>query len=112
MHPRSNFAVMNLRGDVQASGIHDLGREKIATGAGMISQGLFEKRPLDLLILGFSWSQFSMTDLEQRELLLEAEYSLALSDTIILQPNIQWFLDTGVQDNQPLVLGASFQVGL
>ena len=78
----------------------------------MVSQGLFEKRPLDLLLLGFSWSQFSMTDWEQRELMVEIEYSLAVSDTIVLQPNIQWFLDTGVQGNQPLVLGASFQVGL
>ena len=99
-----------------ASGVYGLNPDRnplpIWVGAGMISQGLFEKRPLDLLILGFSWSQFSMTDLEQRELLLEAEYSLALSDTIVLQPNIQWFLDTGAQDNQPLVLGASIQVGL
>lgn len=99
-----------------ASGVYGLHPERnplpIWVGGGMISQGLFEKRPLDLLLLGFSWSQFSTTDWEQRELLLEMEYSLALSDTIIFQPNVQWFLDTGTPDNQPLVVGAHFQVGL
>ena len=81
-------------------------------GAGMISQGIFEHRPIDLLLLGLSWSQFSMTDWEKRELMVDLEYSLVLSDTIFLQPNIQWFLDIGVHDNQPLVLGASFQMCL
>lgn len=99
-----------------ASGVYGIHPDRnplpLWVGGGIVSQGLFEGRPLDLLILGVSWSQFSMTDWDQRELLLEAEYSLALSDTIILQPNIQWFLDTGSQDNQPLVVGAHFQVGL
>jgi hypothetical protein len=97
------------------SGAYGLHSERnplpIWVGSGLISQGLFEKRPHDLFLLGFSWSQFSLEDWSQREFLLEAEYSVALSDTIVLQPNIQWFLDTG-GSTQPLALGLSFQLGL
>ena len=81
-------------------------------GTGLISQGLLEKRPLDLILFGFSWSQFSLDDWSQRELLVEAEYSFALSDTIILQPNVQWFLETVGSNTKPLAVGLSFQLGL
>jgi len=81
-------------------------------GSGWISQGLFNSRPLDLVLLGFSWSQFSFDDMSQRELLLELEYSTVLTDTIILQPNIQWFVDSAVETQSPLTLGVGIHFGM
>ena len=81
-------------------------------GAGWMSQGLLNSRPLDLMLLGFSWSQLSLDELEQREIVLEMDYILVLTDTISLQPTVQYFLDTPSQLSLPLAVGLGIHAGL
>ena len=82
-------------------------------GAGMVSQGILEARPLDLLLLGVSWSQFSFDDWAQRERLLEMEYSIVLTDTMVVLPNIQWYLpEEGGVNSGPIVAGLGVHFGL
>ena len=81
-------------------------------GAGWMSQGLLNSRPLDLMLLGLSWSQLSLDELEQREIVLEMDYILVLTDTISLQPTVQYFLDTPSELSLPLAVGLGIHAGL
>ena len=56
-------------------------------GAGWMSQGAFNSRPLDLMLLGLSWSQLSLDELEQREIVLEMDYILVLTDLDLSSAN-------------------------
>ena len=81
-------------------------------GTGWITQGLFERRPLDLIVAGLVWNQFSLDDMRNREILIELEYGIVLSDTIVVQPNVQWYIDTPAIDTQPVTLGVGLHIGL
>jgi carbohydrate-selective porin OprB len=70
------------------------------------------KRPLDLMMLGASWSQLSVNDIEAREVLLELDYIAILTDSIFLQPNLQYYLKTPSTLNVPLTIGLGIHIGL
>lgn len=98
------------------SGAYGLHPEKnpvpVWVGTGWMSQGLLVNRPLDLLLLGASYSGFyNPENSTMSELLVEMEYSMVLTDTIIVQPNVQYYLDT-ILDTNPLVVGIGFHLGL
>ena len=82
-------------------------------GAGWITQGLFETRHLDMVMLGFSWTQLSLEEFSSRELLFEVEYGVVLTNTIMLQPNVQWYIESpdAIESNQ-VVMGLGIHAGI
>ena len=81
-------------------------------GTGWVTQGLLEQRHLDLIIVGFSWSQLSFDDWSQRELLIEMEYGIVLTDTVIVLPNVQWYIESPGIDTRPVTMGIGIHAGL
>ena len=63
-------------------------------GGGWVSEGLFDSRPDDLLLFGVSWSQLSMSDMSNREVLIEVESHLMINDVLTLLPVLQYYVLT------------------
>jgi porin len=68
---------------------------------GWVAEGLLESRPDDLILFGASWSQLSMSDWNNRELLVEVESHLMITDSITVLPVLQYFVLT---PTEPVVL--------
>jgi len=82
-------------------------------GSGWIMQGVFEQRHLDMLMLGLSWTQLSFDNISQRELLFEVEYGVVLTNTIMLQPNVQWYIESpDATDSNLIVMGLGIHASL
>lgn len=82
-------------------------------GGGWVTEGLFDSRPEDLVLFGASWSQLSMTDASNRELLIEVESHLMITDTITVLPVLQYFALTPTEtDVLPIVggMGIVFEI--
>lgn len=80
-------------------------------GTGWLSQGFLTSRPLDVLLLGASWSHFSLDDWQNKELLLEVEYAFVLTNAVTLQGNAMWFAQSVNMTEKPLLFGLAVQAG-
>ena len=61
---------------------------------GWVSEGILKSRPQDLLMMGASWSQFTFDDWSNRELLLEIESHIQVTEFLTLLPVVQYFVLT------------------
>ncbi|MEN9766672.1 carbohydrate porin [Vulcanococcus sp.] len=87
-------------------------------GGGLVVQGLFPKRPLDLLVLGGGHAGLSSQappsyPTKPYEGLIELGYRLQLNPNLNLQPTLQWiFNPSGSQTPTPGILSTSLQISL
>ena len=83
-------------------------------GGGWLSQGVFTGRPLDVLALGLGRTSFSPTISPglSYEGTIELNYSLYLSETIQIQPVMQWIINPGGGGNIPGIWAGGLQINL
>ena len=83
-------------------------------GGGWLSQGVLPNRPLDVLALGFSRTSFSPTLSPGAtfEGVIELNYSIHLSETVQLQPVMQWVINPGGQGQIQGIWAGGVQLNL
>lgn len=82
--------------------------------AGWLAQGLLPGRPLDVLAVGYgsTWSNSTLPPGPNPEVVLEVNYTIALSSQLALQPVLQWIVQPNGSSNRPAVLAAGVQLNL
>jgi len=82
--------------------------------AGWLAQGLVPGRPLDVLAVGFGSTWFNSTLMPgpNPEVVLEVNYTIALSSQLALQPVLQWIVQPYGSSTRPAVLAAGVQLNL
>ncbi len=83
-------------------------------GGGLVSQGVLPWRPFDLLILGVARTGFSPVTSPGRsyEGVVELGYQLRISQSLNLQPSLQWILNPGGGGGVPAILAAGLQLDM
>lgn len=82
--------------------------------AGWLAQGLVPGRPLDVLAVGYGSTWFNSTLMPgpNPEVVLEVNYTIALSSQLALQPVLQWIVQPYGSSTRPAVLAAGIQLNL
>ena len=83
-------------------------------GGGWLSQGVLPNRPLDVLAFGFSRTSFSPTlsPGATYEGVIELNYSIHLSETVQLQPVMQWVINPGGEGQVQGIWAGGVQLNL
>ena len=83
-------------------------------GGGWLSQGVLPNRPLDVLALGVSRTSFSPTlsPGATYEGVIELNYSIHVSETVQLQPVMQWIINPGGEGQVPGIWAGGIQLNL
>ena len=81
---------------------------------GWLSQGVLPKRPLDVLALGVGRTSFSPTINPglSYESTIELNYSVYLSETVQIQPLMQWIINPGGGGKVPGIWAGGLQINV
>jgi porin len=77
------------------------------TSIGITQAGLFNRRPNDIAGLAVAYVRHSQRSYEAS---VEATYQFTISETVFLQPNIQFIANPGAEQPDALALGVRFSI--
>jgi len=84
------------------------------TAGGLLSQGILPGRPLDVLALGFNRSGFSqsVSPNQSYEGVIELNYKIQISESLQIQPLMQWIVNPSGIGSRPTVWATGAQINL
>ena len=84
------------------------------TAGGLLSQGVLPGRPLDVLAVGFNRNGFSqsITPNQSYEGVLELNYTIQISESLQIQPLMQWIINPSGIGSEPTIWATGAQINL
>ncbi|WP_237699200.1 carbohydrate porin [Synechococcus sp. CC9311] len=82
------------------------------TAAGLLSQGILDGRPQDVLAIGFNRNGFSrsITPDQSYEGVIEINYKIQISERLQIQPLMQWIINPSGLGSQPTIWATGAQI--
>ena len=84
------------------------------TAGGLLSQGVLPGRPLDVLAVGFNRNGFSQSiaPYQSYEGVLELNYTIQISESLQIQPLMQWIINPSGIGSKPAIWATGAQINL
>ena len=84
------------------------------TAGGLLSQGVLPGRPLDVMAGGFNRNRFSqsITPNQSYEGVLELNYTIQISESLQIQPLMQWIINPSGIGSEPTIWATGAQINL